>query len=553
MDDSQPPTSEATAPPARFGLLVRRGEWIALVVLLLAVGAVRWRLLDMPFERDEGEYALMGQLLLDGVPPYAEAYNMKLPGVYAAYAALMAVFGETIRGVHLGLLFTNALTTVLVFLLGRRLFGPLAGIASAAVFAVLTLNPTSHGFFANAEHYVLPFAVGGVMLLHRAIERDRGAALVGSGLLLGVAFLMKQHAAAFALAAGVTLLIAELRRRPRAWGRSVGRVGLLVAAGIAPWCLTCLILWLAGVFDTFWFWTVTYARSYTGQIEGSMVWELFRHQSGKALGGTPWLWILVALATTAVAWSGRVRRHWALLVPFALLSCVAICPGFFFREHYFLLLAPAAALLVGGLAAAVRGLATARTGAGRIALSAGGLLVLGAALAEPAVRHRDYYFRVTPDQAVRSTFLYNPFPEAVRVGRMIERYSDEDDRIAVLGSEPQLCFYADRRPATGFIYTYPLMKDQPFAERMHRQMIREIEEDDPEILVQVNVHWSWMARPDSVKLVLVWFEQYSKAYECVGFAEIEEGGSRYYQDLEAMRRYRVAPPNAFWIAVLRRR
>jgi len=73
--------------------------------LLLAAGVVlltvyvRWRLIDVPFERDEGEYAYMGQLLLQGVPPYLQAYTMKLPGVSAAYALAMLLFGQTIFGV----------------------------------------------------------------------------------------------------------------------------------------------------------------------------------------------------------------------------------------------------------------------------------------------------------------------------------------------------------------------------------------------------------------------------------------------------------------------
>jgi hypothetical protein len=43
--------------------------WIALAIVLLFVVAVRIRLLDIPLERDEGEYAYMGQLFLQGVPP----------------------------------------------------------------------------------------------------------------------------------------------------------------------------------------------------------------------------------------------------------------------------------------------------------------------------------------------------------------------------------------------------------------------------------------------------------------------------------------------------
>ncbi len=66
---------------------------VLLVVLLAAF--IRYRLLDMPLERDEGEYAYAGQLILQGIPPYELAYNMKLPGTYYAYALGMAVFGQT--------------------------------------------------------------------------------------------------------------------------------------------------------------------------------------------------------------------------------------------------------------------------------------------------------------------------------------------------------------------------------------------------------------------------------------------------------------------------
>jgi hypothetical protein len=60
---------------------------------------VRLKFADVPLERDEGEYAYAGQLILHGVPPYTLAYNMKFPGTYYAYAALMAVF-RPIGGRH---------------------------------------------------------------------------------------------------------------------------------------------------------------------------------------------------------------------------------------------------------------------------------------------------------------------------------------------------------------------------------------------------------------------------------------------------------------------
>src|SRR5579863_3539192 len=85
---------------------------IVLVILLFAL--IRWRLRAMPLERDEGEYAYAGQLMLQGIPPYRIAYNMKFPGTYVAYAVIMWIFGQTDAGIRVGLLAVNAITILLV-------------------------------------------------------------------------------------------------------------------------------------------------------------------------------------------------------------------------------------------------------------------------------------------------------------------------------------------------------------------------------------------------------------------------------------------------------
>jgi hypothetical protein len=47
-----------------------RVGWCALVVIVFAlVIAIRIRLLRIPLESDEGEYAYAGQLMLQGIPP----------------------------------------------------------------------------------------------------------------------------------------------------------------------------------------------------------------------------------------------------------------------------------------------------------------------------------------------------------------------------------------------------------------------------------------------------------------------------------------------------
>ena len=111
--------------------------WLLVALTIVLAGAIRYRLADVPLERDEGEYAYAGQLIRHGVPPYQLVYNMKFPGTYYSYAMILTVFGETAHGIRIGLLLVNAATVLLVFLLGRRWFGASAAAVAAMVFAAL--------------------------------------------------------------------------------------------------------------------------------------------------------------------------------------------------------------------------------------------------------------------------------------------------------------------------------------------------------------------------------------------------------------------------------
>src|SRR5438046_6347525 len=129
--------------------------WIFLALSIGTVSFIRIRLLAIPLELDEGEYAYAGQMMLQGIPPYKLAYNMKFPGTYAAYAVIMSIFGQTTGAIHLGLLLVNAATIVLIFLLGRRLMNPTAGIAAAMSYAILSMSPSVLGLAAYATNFVV--------------------------------------------------------------------------------------------------------------------------------------------------------------------------------------------------------------------------------------------------------------------------------------------------------------------------------------------------------------------------------------------------------------
>jgi asparagine N-glycosylation enzyme membrane subunit Stt3 len=144
-----------------------------LVLIIIFFAAIRYRLRDMPLERDEGEYAYAGQLMLQGIPPYKLAYTMKLPGTFAAYALIMAVFGQSPAGIHLGMILVNAATTTLVYLLAARLSGRLAGLVAAASYALLSTSASVLGFAGHATNFVVLAALAGILLLLKALETER--------------------------------------------------------------------------------------------------------------------------------------------------------------------------------------------------------------------------------------------------------------------------------------------------------------------------------------------------------------------------------------------
>src|SRR5579859_652974 len=240
--------------------------WLFVLLVLLLAGYVRYRLLDMPLERDEGEYAYAGQLLLQGIPPYELAWNMKLPGTYFAYALGMAAFGQTPAGIHATLIVVNSLTIIFVFLLGRRLFGPLAGIAACATFGILSVSPAVLGMAAHANHFVILFAAPATLLLWKGEEFYRWYVFFFSGMFYGLAFLMKQPGICFCLFAVLFVIWSAVQNRAIFSSVFLRKMCFLILGMVLPLALTYKGLELAGVLDKFRFWTFTYAASYATEM-----------------------------------------------------------------------------------------------------------------------------------------------------------------------------------------------------------------------------------------------------------------------------------------------
>jgi hypothetical protein len=522
--DSLPPVSLVKPKSARYDSLVRLTGWIVFSAAIVAVLAARIRLAGLPLERDEGEYAYTGQLILRGIAPYQFAYSMKFPGTSGAYALLMLILGQSPTGIHIGLMLINLITVAFVFLLGRELLGEVGGIAAGAAYSVLSVMPHVLGQAAHATHFVVLCATAGAFVLLRALDRQSQKLIFTSGCLFGFAVLMKQPGVLFVLFGWLFLISADWRAR---FGvkKIVLRSGVFVAGILLPCAIAAVGLWIGGVFNKFWFWTIQYAGQYGTRVSFAEAVELFRGHFFSAIGTAWTIWAIAAAGLIL----GVVRQSTAarsgFLLTFTFFSALAVCSGLYFRPHYFVLLLPAVSLLAGAAVAVLLDTLRSR----ERGLGPAALLLFGVCVARPIWSESDFFFERSLSEANRMVNGTNPFAESIKIGEYIREHSDATDKIAVLGSEPEIYFYSGRQSATGFIYTYGLMEPQPFAQQMQQEMIREIEAAQPKFLVLVVINKSWLAGPDSDQTIFRWADTYCDAnYEEVGLINISETGTDYF-------------------------
>jgi hypothetical protein len=499
---------------------------VALAIAVILVIVVRVRLLPIPLERDEGEYAYSGQLLLDGIPPYKLAYNMKLPGTYACYAAIMAVFGQTTGGIHLGFLLVNLGALALLFFIARRLLDFAHAALACVCYALLAMCPGVLGLEGHATHLVVLAALAGLLLLLKARDFGRLWGFGLSGMAFGLAFVCKQPGLFFGLF-GVAILLRDLIvAAPPERGKRIRSIVWFGTGFALPFLLTCLLLTWAGTFDRFWFWTVVYVRVHAGLLNWR-VGLLDLADFNRKAGALRWSWMPAAAGLICLLFDKARREARFVIVCLLAFSLVAFTASYYFSRHYFIMMLPVVSLLI----------AVAARRAARAMGEAVPAICFALACAGFIFANRALWFQQTPEAACHALYGGNPFPEAVPIAKYIQEHSTAGETIAIMGSEPEIFFHAHRHSATGYIYMYDLMQPQPYALYMQKEAMQQIEEAKPAFLLLVYVDSSWMINKSSNMTIMDWLKDYSaKNYELAGMTWILPDRTEYVWGPESLTR-----------------
>jgi len=334
-------------------------------LLFVALVAVRVPSLQQPAGADQALYGYVGQRILHGDVPYRDAWDQKPPGVHATYAVLWAIWPDE-RVVPAADLAVAIATALLLLALGRRLGPPGAGHVAALVF--LFLGDPAWGRLGGVrargqcEVFIGLVATFGFLMWRRAIERTttpertKVYALL-AGLAFGEAFVYKYNAGAVL---GAALLAAIWWRRDdplplAARVRALSPAALALAVGFVAVVTAMLAIFLAtGALADLYHATISYNVFYSGETYANrlaMLTYLLRFPIEHArvdglwfAGGLGCAIILV----TAILRSGRADAPDLAPVLWVAAACLAIAVnGSRGLPQYFLQAAPGLALAFG--------------------------------------------------------------------------------------------------------------------------------------------------------------------------------------------------------------
>jgi 4-amino-4-deoxy-L-arabinose transferase-like glycosyltransferase len=477
---------------------------------------VRLRYIDVPLERDEGEYAYAAQEILRGHIPYLHFYNMKLPGTYFGYALMFWLGGDSVVTIKTGLIVLNALSTLMVFLIAQKMFDRKTAWLSSAVYMLYSLSLNALGYTNNAEHFVVLPALTGIYCGLSGYYKKtamRFGLYALSGFFLALAYICKQHAFGYILFLPLWLGIKDkvftsMKHFSKAFLLPMLAYGMGAMSVIGS---MLFYFYKHNALRELDFYTNKYALSYISQaIPFKQIW-LFR----PIFWDAPLFWFL-QFATLYFAFRRpTLFKDKTFLLLFWFCTFLCIHPGWFYRPHYFQLMFPGAAIAT-GVGLTLMNDFWQRLRYTYTPMNAGSVFRWLAVLA-CLISQFDYFFTLNNADILYKSYGNSSFDTMRDIGSELKKMMKPKGKIALLCAEPEILFYAQKQSASGFFYHYPLIEIQQYADTMTQVFIKEVEENKPEILIFCcDVQNETESNAKTQLKLTTWFQSYASDYELIG-------------------------------------
>jgi 4-amino-4-deoxy-L-arabinose transferase-like glycosyltransferase len=426
---------------------------LGIIILIIVFGFG----LRIPFflhvmqDADEGEYAAVAAVLMNGGLPYADAVLNKPPAIAYIYLAAFSLFGKyNMTSVHMAGFLCTLCTAVVLGILANKLGGRKSALFALLFYLAFTASLYPKMIAANTEIFmVLPYSLA-VLLLWNAMNKEQGWLYFVAGFVSGLSPLFKQVGGIEIIAVFAYFLIAI----PLIFGkkRIIPSLAACINYGLGfvmPIIVVALLFYRKGILQDFVFWTITYPGRYVSSgAAGRGFLSQILEEFIPFMLATAILWILAFFWMKRTAADFRFQKNRFessfsifLAIWFALSVGVTFL-GKRMYGHYFIQAIPAlslmAALFAGKLLDESSVIRKRIWRAAIIALTLIPAIVFaGMAISFEAVT--DTWGKVSPD--FRPAAIY------------IEEHTRVEDKIFVWGYFTPLYVYSHRTPSTRFSYT----------------------------------------------------------------------------------------------------
>lgn len=519
-----------------------------LLLLLYIVVTIRTKFNLIPFERDEGIYGYIGKLLLEGKIPYQDFQEQKFPGLFYFYGFMVAVFGDTVKGLHTGFMYLNLATILLLYFTSRRLFTPIAGLISAITFAFVSLTPSLSGFTVQAEHGVAFFISVGIFFFSLYYTTNKWYYNLLMGLSFGMAFMTKTSGVFLGLWGGLALFVGFLFTKEKKIKDFIIEAAIYIGAVFSVIGFFFLIIFLKGSFADMMFWAYEIPKNYVGKIPYEDGVKYFTYAKDAIVQNHKFFWVHGMLAI-AVCFAKPIPFKMKIIALLLLgFSFLTIVPGFYFYGHYWIQTIPGLAILSGltyyGFIMLLQGLFKKQNPKLKYAY----LAVFMVLTFKHVDALKSYYFHPNYERILRSVYGSNPFPESMEIANYINANSKPEDEIVVIGSEPQIYFYTQKKCASRFAYFATLVDDVPQHKQWQRDFIADVEKQKPRYLIFFNHAISLFRQPNTDGYIFEWLNKYAtENFKMIGLVDMIDGQQSTYLWKEAMAGYQPKGQNSIYI------
>jgi len=425
-------------------IVQRHFAWtIVLVVAISRLPALFFPILTS----GESEVAVGAVVWMKGGVPYVDFVSQYPLLIHGWYRGIFSIFGPyNMIAVHVLNILLVLATAGGLYVIARYTSGEWVARWACIFYAFFQCFYSIGPFLAsNTETLMNAFAVWGVYAFFKSMREDRPGMSLVAGSLMGFAVLANLMAVVILPACAVSMIWFWHEQSVHKWHRYFEEFFLLLAGMLFPIALYLAYLSDAGGFDGFFHWISGSAfRSIYAAATPMLVITRGLVQLGRFLVVTAVLWILSLWIVIDIVRKRKWRVEVIFFAAWIVFNVLAIWVDGRFDMASYLIFMPsltmlAAIALIGKWEFFIKGIRMSKSVRRKIKIAATILM-----LVVPYIAF--FVFHVTELNEVREGSA-----SAKKLAEFIKTKTENEDRIFVWGSAPELYFYSRRLPASRFL------------------------------------------------------------------------------------------------------